>query len=99
MVCWFNACFRKGTISTGFDAMINSQEWASDWSSLRATLSFDKDAAGRTAVVAVCMAPAKSYKASVDGKSARTFSPYEGLVYVFVPQGRRNAELKLSAGL
>ena len=99
VVNWFTACFRKGSLSTGFDTLVSSQEWASDWSSLRAALSFDKDAAGHDTVVAVCMAPASSYKAAVGGKSVRTWSPYEGLVYVTVPASAKGAVLEVKAGI
>ena len=96
VICWFTSSFRKGTISTGFDTMVTSQEWAEDHSSLKASLAFDKDAAGKTAAVIICMAPAAEYKASVNGKPAKTWSPYEGLVYVYVPESRKPAELKVS---
>ncbi len=96
VVNWFTACFRKGTLSTGFDTLVTSQEWAPDWSLLRASLSFDKDASGHETVVAVCMAPAASYEASVGGKTVRTWSPYEGLVYVTVPASAKGSVLEVS---
>ena len=95
MVNWFTACFRKGTLTTGFDTLVTSQEWASDWSSVKATLAFDKDASGHTTTVAVCMAPAAGYEASVSGKPAEVWSPYEGLVYVQVPASAKGAEIKV----
>ena len=95
MVNWFTACFRKGTLSTGFDTLVTAQEWAADYSSLKAELLFDKDASGHRTSVSVCMAPAGGYEATVGGKPAEVWSPYEGLVYVSVPATARGTVLEV----
>lgn len=93
MVNWFTAYFRKGTLSTGFDTLVTSQDWNADFSSLDATLSFDRDAAGRNTVLVVCMAPSDSYKVTLGGKPAYYESPYKGLLYITVPASVKDAEL------
>jgi len=97
VVSWFTAYFKKGTLSTGFDTMVEEQKWNSDCSSLEATLSFDKDAAGKTSCIAVCMAPSKSYSATAGGASVKTYSPYEGLVYVYVKASKKGTKITVTA--
>jgi len=96
MVNWFTAYFRKGTISTGFDTLVTSQVWNPDFSCLDATLSFDKDAAGRNTVLIVCMAPASSYEVTLGGKPAEYTTPYEGLLHVRVPATAKDAKLHIA---
>ena len=103
VVNWFYSYYCKGTISTGFDAMVVSKNMAKDYSSCEFTLEFDKDAAGREMTVMACLDPDKQYEALSGGKNLKMSSPYSGLICITVkadkkPQIIQVRPVSLSAG-
>ena len=89
VVNWFYSYYCKGTISTGFDAMVVSKKMAADHSSCEFTLEFDKDAVGREMTVMVCLSPDNQYEVVSGGKSLNTASPYPGLVCMTVKADKK----------
>ena len=89
VVNWFYSYYCKGTISTGFDAIVVSKKVASDYSSCEFTLEFDKDAAGREMTVMVCLDPDRQYDVISGGKALKTTSPYPGLVCMTVKADKK----------
>jgi hypothetical protein len=82
MVNWFASYFRPGTISTGFDTIVESKRFSDNFDDLEASLIFDKDAKGRKVAVLVCMDPSKNYSAKCNGKPVQMSSPYRGFLEI-----------------
>ena len=86
---WYCSYFKKGTITTGFDAMVIAKNMASDYTSCEFTLEFDKDAVGRDMTVMVCLDESKQYSAAAKGKELQTSSPYPGLLCIIVKADKK----------
>ena len=56
IINWYNAYNKPGTVSTGFGTLVTKAEWAADFSSVKLTLEFDKDLAGKEVAIIVCLA-------------------------------------------
>ena len=97
VVNWFSAYFSLGQVSTGFDVMVCSPKMSSDYTEYTAELIFDKDAAGRTASIILCMDPSKTYTATLDGKPLNLEMKRPGLLYVSVPERIKPAQFKVAA--
>lgn len=89
VVNWYYSYFCKGTVSTGFDAMVVSKEMAPDYTSCEFTLEFDKDAVGREMTVMVCLDPSKQYTAVAKSSALPVSSPYPGLICITVKADRK----------
>ena len=55
VINWYNAYNRPGTVSTGFGTLVTGAEWAVDRSSVKLTLEFDKELAGKEVAVLACL--------------------------------------------
>ena len=55
VINWYNAYNTPGTVSTGFGTLVTRAEWASDRSSVKLTLEFDKDLTGNDVAILTCL--------------------------------------------
>ena len=92
---WYNSYFKKGTVTTGFDAMVMSGKMSDDYSSYEGVLEFEKDACGRNISILICMSEKYDYKVTMNGKEAKVTSPYPGLLQVSLPASARPATIKV----
>ena len=97
VVNWFSAYYSIGTVSTGFDIMPCQPKMNEDFTEYSARLVFDKDAAGKTATMILCMNPSHQYEARLDGKPLKVEERRPGLLYVSVPERTKTAFIKVSA--
>ena len=97
VVNWFSAYYSLGTVSTGFDIMPSQPQMNRDFTEYSARLVFDKDAAGKTATMILCMDPSHHYEARLDGKPLQVEEKRPGLLYISVPERTKPAFLKVSA--
>ena len=97
VVNWFSAYYSIGTVSTGFDVMICRPQMNEACTEYSAKLVFDKDAAGRTATMILCMDPSHHYEAKLDGKPLKVEEKRPGLLYVSVPERVKSAVIKVSS--
>lgn len=93
MVCWYHSYFCQGTLTTGFDVVVERGEFSNEQSHYTAKLRFEKDAVGKSVATVVCLNPAHTYKATLNGKALKTESPYPGLLYVSMEATRKPATL------
>lgn len=56
IINWYNAYNTPGTVSTGFGTLVTKAEWAQDKSSVKLTLEFDRELAGKDVAVIACLA-------------------------------------------
>lgn len=92
---WFTSYFKKGTVTTGFDAMIIAGEMSDDLSSYSGLVEFEKDACGRKVAVMACMSEKYEYKALLNGKPVDMQSPYNGVVYLSLPASLKSSKLEI----
>ena len=59
---WFSAYFKPGTVTTGFEILINEQAFDPTFSSYAANLSFDDATAPHQRTMLVCLNPARNIK-------------------------------------
>lgn len=97
VVNWYYSYFCKGTVSTGFDALVVKKEMAADYRSATITLEFDKDAVGREMSVLVCMDPQAEYAARCGRKALALSSPYPGLLCLTVKATSKPLTLQICA--
>lgn len=97
VVCWYHSYFCRGTLTTGFDVVVEKGEFTNEQSHYTATLRFEKDAVGRKVAAVVCLNPDHTYRATLNGKPLAIESPYSGLLYVSMEATRKPATLLIEA--
>ena len=97
VVCWYHSYFCRGTLTTGFDVVVEKGEFTNEQSHYTATLRFEKDAVGRNVAAVVCLNPNHTYRATLNGKPLAIESPYPGLLYVSMEATRKPATLLIEA--
>lgn len=56
VINWYNAYNTPGSVSTGFGTLVTKEEWASDLSTVKLTLEFDRELTGKDVAVVICLA-------------------------------------------
>ena len=94
VINWHSAYFRPGTISTGFSTLVTGQSWESDFSSLTATLKFDKDMAGKETSILICAKPGYDYSVCLNGKKIEAIQN-DGLIEVKIKAGKSPVKIQI----
>lgn len=92
---WYNSYFKKGTVTTGFDAMAIGGVMSPDYTTYKAAVEFDKDACGRKVTILACMSEDHEYEAHLNGKPVEVTSPYAGMLYLSLPVTAKPARLEI----
>lgn len=95
IVNWFTSYYKVGTVSTGFDTMLEGQEFTDG--GFKAVLRFDKDAAGQTKTMILCLDPSHTYTATAAGRPVDVSSPRPGLVYITMEATSKPVKLEVKA--
>jgi hypothetical protein len=95
VLIWYSAYFKPGTVTGGFEVWINSQDFNSDKSNYKATLSFDEATKAHRRSMMVCMNPAYRYEIFVNGKEAKMQSRYNGLLEIELPASNKACKLEI----
>ncbi len=85
VMSWFDAYFKRGTLTTGYEVMVNSAVFGKDDSALTAELSFDEATPAHKRCILVTMNPSKTYKVSFKGKAITAVQLQPGLWQVELP--------------
>lgn len=96
VAAWFDAYYKKGTITTGFEVMISKAVFNKDFSSLTATLSFDEATRAHERVILIAMNPGKKYKAIFNDKAVKATELNKGLWQVYLPAANTKGSLIMS---
>lgn len=59
---WFNAYYRIGKVSTGFEVWISNSHFNNDYTEYQAEIAFDDSTAPHQRTILVCMNPEKDYQ-------------------------------------
>lgn len=90
---WFNAYYKIGTVTTGFEIWIRQQNFNSACDTYNALLSFDDATAAHGRTMLICMTPNHRYKASFNGQTLSIHSPYSGLLAITLPATNQKGRL------
>lgn len=93
VVSWFNAYYKMGTITTGYEVMVNKADFNKDFTSLRAEISFDEATAAHERSIIIVMNPAGQYSATFGGKKIKINELKKGILQVELPAINNNGVL------
>ena len=92
---WFASYFKKGTVTTGFDAIAVSGKMSDDFSSYEAVIEFEKDAVGRNVACLVCLSEKYEYEAFLNGRPVKISSQCPGQLSISLPASVKPAKLEV----
>lgn len=97
VLSWFNAYYKQGTFTTGFEVWQLSGGFNVDQSVYSAELSFDQATKAHPRSLIACLNPANSYEAFFAGKALTIFQPQPGLVCITLPATNQTGKLLIKA--
>ena len=97
VIPWFNAYYKIGTITTGFEVMVNEFAFNKDNSSLKATLSFDNATTAHERSILLCMNSKNKYRAFFNNKAVNIKEEDKGLLIIQLPATNKKGILKITA--
>ncbi|TDQ09664.1 MGH1-like glycoside hydrolase domain-containing protein [Pedobacter metabolipauper] len=97
VLSWFNAGYKSGTLTTGFEIFQQRGKFSADLSGYEGDLSFDQATAAHPRSLMICLKPEHSYEASFAGKPVAITQPYPGLVCITLPATNQSGKLLLKA--
>ncbi len=93
VLAWFDAYYKPGTVTTGFEVWIEQQSFSNEKDSYEASLSFDQATAKHKRSMIVCMNPARKYSVLFNGDKAEVTSPLPGVLEISLPVTNKSGKL------
>lgn len=93
VLSWFNACYKSGTITTGFEIWQQQGHFNQNYSAYETDLSFDKSTTAHPRSLMVCLNPRNTYEASFSGKPLKIMQPHPGLICLSLPATNLSGKL------
>lgn len=97
VLSWFNACYKLGTVTSGFEIWQQSADFNADQSGYTADLSFDQATKAHSRSLMVCLNPANRYEVLFEGKPVEVSQPHPGLLCITLPATNRAGKLLIRA--
>lgn len=85
VVSWFNAYYKIGTITTGYEVMVNQTLFNKDFTSLKAKLSFDGATPAHERSMMIVMDPGTAYHAKFNDRELKVVEIQKGLLQINLP--------------
>ncbi|WP_421943309.1 MGH1-like glycoside hydrolase domain-containing protein [Pedobacter sp.] len=85
VMSWYNANYKLGTVTTGFEILLEKSIFNKSFSTYQAQLSFDESTPAHVRSLLVCLNPSYSYRALFNGKPIKLIQPYPGLLQLNLP--------------
>ena len=95
VLAWFNAYYKPGTVTTGFEIWIKEQSFSKDRTLYEALLGFDQATDQHNRSMIVCMNPLKKYKVTFDGQKVEVSSPFAGNIQIVLPVTNKAGKLMI----
>ncbi|MBE9601720.1 trehalase family glycosidase [Pedobacter sp. MC2016-24] len=95
VLSWFNACYKRGTLTTGFEIWQLSGDFNADQSAYHGELSFDQATKEHSRSLMVCLNPANRYEAFFEGQVLDVSQTYPGLLCITLPATNRKGKLTI----
>lgn len=91
---WFDAYYRAGSLTGGFDAVITRRVFSENHDSLEADISFGKPVETSRALI-VTLAPGCKYEARWNNQPIATTSPHDGCLILKIPGAETKGKLTI----
>jgi len=85
LISWYNAGYKIGTVTTGFEIMLEKSTFNSEFSTYEASISFDDATKAHARSLLLCLNPSKDYEAWFNGTKIRVAQPYPGFLQLILP--------------
>lgn len=92
---WFDAYYKPGTITSGFEVWIKSQSFNADNSGYTAQLSLDASTKAHKRCFMACLNPDYKYEVQINGKTVDYNTPYTGLLEISLPATNKDLSLRI----
>lgn len=96
VLTWFDAYYKTGTVTPGFEIWINEQSFNSDHTSYKANISFDDATLPHKRAMLVGMNPAFNYKAQFNGKPVALKRLQKGVLQLTLPATNEGGVLTIA---
>ena len=96
IVNWFASYYKIGTVSTGFETLINDQKFDTAYSSYVADLSFDKSTKANARSMMVCLNPDFDYNVMFNGVRLKSKQLHKGLLQITLPERNEDGKLTIT---
>ncbi len=93
VLAWFSSYYKIGTVTAGFETLIEEKAFNKDNTTFTASLSFDTSTKEHIRTLLVCMSPDKKYKAHFNGKKVNFSVLNAGLLQISLPASNTNGVL------
>lgn len=93
VLCWFDAYYKTGTITPGFEIWINGQSFNNDHTSYKADLSFDEATLPHKRAMLAVMDPGFEYQAQFNGKPVVLKRLRKGMLQLTLPATNKRGTL------
>jgi hypothetical protein len=95
VLMWYDAYYKPGTVTAGFEVWIEHQNFNEDYSGYSADLSFDEATKPHVRSILLCMNPNFNYEVLINGKIAETKSRYNGQLEIILPASNKPCKLEV----
>ncbi|TDE17225.1 MGH1-like glycoside hydrolase domain-containing protein [Dyadobacter psychrotolerans] len=85
VLAWFSSYYKVGTVTAGFETVIEEQSFVKDYTAFKAKLSFDGATKAHVRTLLVCMNPAKTYQVVFGSKNVKFSVLNKGLLQIELP--------------
>ncbi|WP_217606903.1 hypothetical protein [Chitinophaga sp. GbtcB8] len=96
VLCWFDAYYKTGTITPGFEIWINRQSFNNEHTSYKADISFDQATLPHKRAMLAVMDPAFDYEAQFIGKPVMLKRLQKGVLQLTLPATNETGTLTIS---
>ena len=93
VMSWYNACFKQGTVTTGFEVLLEKSVFSKKNDEYEGTLSFDDATKPHVRSLMICLNPSYKYRAYFKGTVVDIEQAYPGLILITLPAGNSRGEL------
>lgn len=96
VLAWFDAYYKTGTITPGFEIWINEQSFNDDYSAYKANISFDEATLPHKRALLAGMNPAFDYQAQFNGEPVVLKRLEKGVLQITLPSTNKSGILTIS---
>lgn len=93
VLSWFNACYKQGTVTAGFETWQHRGHFNQDYSAYETDLSFDTSTTAHPRSLMICLNPENTYEASFSGKPLKVLQQHAGLICLTLPASNQSGKL------
>jgi hypothetical protein len=95
VLAWFSSYYKIGTVTTGFETLIEEKAFNNENSTFIASLSFDTSTKEHARTLLVCMRPDKKYQVNFNGKKVIFSVLNAGLLQIKLPASNASGVLEV----